>query len=384
MVGPNLDEPRSLNSLNEHKLTRRKVMRAASSVGLSSAVAANMTVEDVKASDSDQVTVSFDISGNSKHTVDADRMEWMARATEATRQVQNKHSGKEGILRIGTRGGGSKDNPHVMVTLDRDSEEKEERRGELAEKKNGVRVETQKDEDEWELHCDPDYWPQNNDLPGGQRVNMLLGEAGTCSCQMLKTDFNWFGWTTSAHVAGDCTEDDRKVQHSADGSSYDIGKVDFVDFYRDVAFISDDYHKTSAWNIKPSDHREGVEINGTVTEEGFSVVDEKYDGQQAVFLYGAGNCFTDFELIGWNEDVSNPDYNCADPIRDQMVVDKQVFDSEPKKGDSGGLYFVEDPDNPGYWYAMGSHNGEAAGVYNRPYGAQGFTLHNIHDRLWKN
>ena len=99
-----------------------------------------------------------------------------------------------------------------------------------------------------------------------------------------------------------------------------------MDFYRDVAFISDDYHGTSGWNIKPSDHSEGVEIGGTVTEEGFSIIDEEYDGQQAVFLYGAGSCFADFELIGWNEDVSNSDYDCADPIRDQTVVDKQVLD----------------------------------------------------------
>ena len=67
-----------------------------------------------------------------------------------------------------------------------------------------------------------------------------------------------------------------------------------------------------------------------------------------------------------------------------MVVDKQVIDSGPDKGDSGKLYFVEDANNLGYRYAMGSHDGEAAGIYNRPYDAQGFTLHNLHDRLWKN
>ena len=80
MSRENSDSPRDLNSLREHKLTRRKVIRAASAAGFSSPVAINMTAEDVKASDSDQVTVSFDINGNSKHTVAADRMDWIKKS----------------------------------------------------------------------------------------------------------------------------------------------------------------------------------------------------------------------------------------------------------------------------------------------------------------
>jgi hypothetical protein len=93
-------------------------MEAAKAIGFSTPVAMAMTSEDVKASDSDQVTVSFDVSGNTKYTVAADRMEWLQRARKANKNIQNRFTGKEGVVGIGMSGGSGKDNPHVVVTLD--------------------------------------------------------------------------------------------------------------------------------------------------------------------------------------------------------------------------------------------------------------------------
>jgi len=66
-----------------------------------------------------------------------------------------------------------------------------------------------------------------------------------------------------------------------------------------------------------------------------------------------------------------------------MVLEKQYIDDSPSKGNSGGLWFTNDPQNPEYWYALGSHNGVAAGWNNKPYGTQGFTMHDVYNRLWK-
>ena len=46
-------------------------MKLATAAGFSTATALAMTPEDIKAQDSDQVTISFDISGRNKKTVDA-------------------------------------------------------------------------------------------------------------------------------------------------------------------------------------------------------------------------------------------------------------------------------------------------------------------------
>jgi len=105
------DSPKKLNSLKEHKITRRRVMNAAAAVGFSAPVALNMTVEDVKASDSDQVTISFDIGGNHKTTVPADEMEWIQRASWANKKLTDNHFDKDSVIGVGLRGGKGEGKP---------------------------------------------------------------------------------------------------------------------------------------------------------------------------------------------------------------------------------------------------------------------------------
>jgi hypothetical protein len=58
-------------------------------------------------------------------------------------------------------------------------------------------------------------------------------------------------------------------------------------------------------------------------------------------------------------------------------------DTEP--GDSRALYFTEDPDNQGNWYAIGSHNGlyRVDTIYEKAMGGQGFTIYDVWGRRWK-
>jgi hypothetical protein len=361
-------------------------MEAAKAIGFSTPVAMAMTSEDVKASDSVQVTVSFDVSGNTKYTVAADRMEWLQRARKANKNIQNRFTGKEGVVGIGMSGGSGKDNPHVVVTLDRKSDESAKRRGEIPEEENGVRVETKEGSTKGNVNCDPDCWPESKEFPGGQVIAGLGVQHGTCtsSSQMFSDSLDWFRWTTAAHCFNYCTEG-VQVGHYAEDcpEGYAIGEQRQTDIMRDIAFIDSTYQDVSYWNFKPSDHSEGVVIIDTLTREAFGIIDEEYGDTPAIFQYGVGSCFNNYSLKRWDENLTNSDYECNDTLYDQMVLEHSDFRGTSSDGDSGSLYFVEDPNSAGDYYAMGSHTGYIGFFTFEHHGPQGFTIHNVHDRAWR-
>ena len=270
--------------------------------------------------------------------------------------------------------------------MDRTHRKKSETRGDLPKNQNGVRIEIEEKVPGGQLHATCDYkkWPKEYNFVGGQRTNPAGGGGpGTNSSQVIQDDFDWFGWSTAGHVGTGCEANNETVYHNGRTSdAYEFGSLVEIDTKRDLAFIYADKDDPSAYNFKPT-HDESVKIQGTVTEEGFAVVDEEYDGEERIFLYGTGSCFTDGQLYAWNETVTT-EWACTDTVVDQMKLDYQGFGEDPpEEGDSGGLYFVEDPNYPGDWYAMGSH----AGLDNyipRPYGPQGFSIHEAHNRFWKN
>lgn len=82
---------KKLNSIKDHKLTRRRILEAATAAGMSTAAAMTLTPEDVKAADSDQVTVPFDVHGNSKFQIASDKLDWYYRARDATEHIRQNH-----------------------------------------------------------------------------------------------------------------------------------------------------------------------------------------------------------------------------------------------------------------------------------------------------
>lgn len=383
--------PRELNSVKEHKLTRRRVVELASAAGISTAVASHMTVDDVKASDSDQVTVSLDVDGKRKWTMDADRLDWVQRATRATENIRKNHVRKRGVFSVGMSGGDGEDNPHVVIKLNEKSDEKEERRGEIPEERNGVRVEFEEEEYDASLLCDTDCVPQEENFPGGQEILMGPGGDGTNSSQMIEDGYNWIGWTTAAHLLPDCSPQYDSIMHHAPdaGCEYRVGTVVSRDPYRDVAFITYDQaydQSPSAWNRNPSNHNEGVLISSTLSEEGMIVIDEEYDGEDKIFMYGMESCLAVGELDSWNEtyDISDLEGGCRDVLFDQMVVDYGCFGDSAAQGDSGGLFFTPDPQTDS-WYALGSTvmGIETYSVCHQATGAQGFTIYDMYDRAWR-
>lgn len=390
----NNSPPRELNSVKEHKLTRRRVVKMASAVGLSSAVAAQMTVDDVKASDSDQVTISLDTHGQRKWTMEADYLDWIQRARNATERIKKNHFGKSGIHSVGMVGGQGEDNPHVSVWLEKNNSEKDERRGELPEESEGVRIETEEKEDEFELHCEPDCVPQGADFPGGQEIDIdNTGHSCTNGPRMIKDNYDWIGWSTAGHCFPNCSSDGTPyMYHTAEYCTYAVGngsqsEGSFIEPQLDIGFVGYNDNldiSPSAWNYKPNDDRnEGAEINGTLSREGMAAIRDEYSGENKIYLYGVGSCFASGELVGWDrtKDVSDSPYSCRSQLEYQMEVDHGCLGDETANGDSGGIYFTPDPETDSWW-ALGSHTG-GDGFCHSSLGAQGFTVYDKTQIAWR-
>jgi hypothetical protein len=357
-------------------------MEAAAAAGMSASAVLAMTPDDVKASDSDQVTIPFDVNGQVKKQVPADRLDWYYRARDATHHIQHHYFQKESIVRVFTAGGGSKDNAHVMVTLDSERGDPEEARGELPEKRKGVRIETETtDGYQTEDHAcdDSDYWSDKDNFPGGPRLRHST-HTHTGSCRHYEADLSWFGWTTAAHTIDGCSTG-TTIAHSDDGSRYDIGTVTMIDEYRDIAWINENSTvDSSPLCVKPSNHNERVQIRQTLSEEAMETIDA---ADEPHALYGMGSCYADMNIEGWNGTHTQDDGDCDVNQRvDQMYSSTNIFENQTQLGDSGALYFVEDPDNPGNFYAMGSHSGKGFVNGYSNYGVQGFSIENIYNRRW--
>lgn len=404
MVG-NSTPPRELNSGKDHKLTRRRVMRLASSAGLSSAVVANMTVDDVKAADSGQVTISLDVDGQRKYTIAADYLELVQRANRVNRQVTKNHFRKNSIDSVATWGGEGEENPHVVVTVDRNNDKVEEQRGEIPEEKDGVEVKIHEGEGNGDsLYCENmDCVDTNENFPGGQPVVVRdenSDEArgpGTISPQIIESGWEWSGSSTAAHgfiFGGDCSssayvyhQTDLDQDNVSEFECYPLGSVDFLDTTRDIAFINMEDVTETDWNYKPSDRTEGVQISGTLSEEGVAAIHDEYNGDSMMHLYGAGKCHTNIELQGWNDTRSlshlDDDQKCNDELYDQLVMnDGCILPDGPDGGDSGGIWFTPDPETDSWW-ALGAVSGWYQSWCREWYGPQGFSLDEVYDRAWR-
>lgn len=388
--------PRDLNSIKDHKLTRRRVVELATAAGISTAVAANMTVDDVKASDSDQVTISLDCHGERKYRTDADHLEWAQRARRATENIKRGYFGKSGILSVGTTGGKGQENPRVIVTLDENSNGKDERRGELPEEKNGVGVEVrERNREDYNLACSTNCIDEGADFPGGQHID-INSTTGTCTngSQVIKDGYEFVGWSTAGHCFPECDSDNTEMNHCPDDNScadYIVGTSDqggFIDPHRDVGFISYDQDhdiSPSSMNLKPSNHNEGVNISGTLSQEGMDTLQSEYAGQNKFYSYGAASCFTSGQLDEMNQtkDISGVDGSCRDELRDQFHINVSCTNETISNGDSGALWFTPDP-NTDTWYAVGSLTGFFKPVcVIEGWGAQGFSIYNRHGLAWR-
>jgi hypothetical protein len=398
-----VEKPSDITNKKESKLTRRRAMKLAAAAGFPSAAALSMTPEDVKAAASDQVTIPFDTEGNYKIQVDADMFDHYIRTKDVRKEIEQEFQGRKGISGFSIKRERN-DLHYVMVYLDSESKKKEERRGEIPEYKNDIRIAvddnpssirvTHTDEDGNCIRhrgCDDEIRDSRNfggfeDLPGGVR-SRAWGSNGFCTngprfINGSKQDFD-FGWSIAAHCL-DCGTDEGSVPIEHDDSTTDsllrvYGEPVLIDRNIDIAYIEPRNNSTPASEIVlPSNHNDTIHISGTLAESSWSTVLNNSD--HPATLRGINHCETGAYTINDQDRTLNngdPNYDCVDQFTNQFVV--QCDNDHPWPGDSGGVPYIPGPE--GKYFAVGSLTGMSCGqdLY---VGGQGYTIRDKYNIWW--
>ncbi|WP_254839933.1 hypothetical protein [Natronomonas marina] len=356
-----------------------------------------MTPEDVKASDSDQVTISFDVSGRHKVQVDAAFYDHAQKAKRVRDKISSKHFGREAISGIGIANDGEH---HVLVTLDANSPEKDERRGELPERQNDVRIKIE------ERSGNPsprhsgtgcsshsgtcnDQTTGNSSVPGGVKAGPFLSEECTLGSRTIAGSCKPFdtGWSLPVHCLtachdvsgepGSCTNTrvcSPDVEEDIFHNSVSIGTSVCYDEALDFTHIEQDATSSPESEIVlPSDHSDKVHITDTVSDSGLDTV--MSDNLNLTFR-GINSC----EVAGGNVDLRDVDKKVANYCRDSTKLQVAcIWDNNHEtNGDSGAVMWVSSGGNN---YAIGCISVGACAAGGRVFGPQG---HSIQDRnnIW--
>lgn len=348
---PRIEKPSDVNKIKSTKLTKRRLLKALSTAGAGTATLQAMTVDDVKAADSDQVTITMTCGRDIKQRVPADWYDFLIRARKVKRRLTdnwlstNSHSGnKDGdndVFGVWLDAGKGGSNPHVVVTIDENSNTKGETKGKIPERKNDVAVEVETAEREYETACDPEC-KDVGDIPGGLEVSVEdVSGKGTLGPQAFDYSQNRFVGTTAAHVASvdntypeenECGNEliGRNVYHC----NRKIGEVDYIDHKHDVCLIAGDYVDwiPEIWN--PANHSSRYPITDTATKDG---VDFWINKDKQIQKLGRITCYTGGEIHarGTREDASTFSA-CADDWYDCVRWGNA---DDIGAGDSGSVAF---------------------------------------------
>lgn len=340
------------------------MLKALSAAGFSSIAAHRLTVEDVRAAVSDQVPISLDTEGENTVMVDADWYDRLVHARDVFENVERRWTGRSerdpnnDVLGFWLSAGKGNDNPHIILSIDRDSESKVEARGRIPEERGGIRIEVEEAPREEELMCEDKIHPYaSNYMPGGLRVTFhgpresASGSLCPRTLEGASSDVNYnYSLSTNAHVVADahgmCGSD--LIGATAYHGSTPIGQVVAINHDHDMAIIhhSDDNWATPENKVwLPDDHSARMKVSYTA---GRDRVDYFINQETLVKKYGIGSCRTAGQIHAKGKKESTREYTfltgdaaCNDYWYD-CVRWGTINTMEP--GDSGSLLFGLDPD----------------------------------------
>lgn len=384
--GPMMKKPSDVNKIKEHKLTRRRIVRTLAAGGASVTTLENITVNDVKAADDDQVTIFLDTEGDRTKHVGADWYDQLTKANRVRQQIENGHLHKEGVIGVGRS---PAEEPSVKVTLDRNNPEKEERRGEIPERKNGVKIEIKENSRGEQKNC-ADFASDVDDHPGGLHCQIDSEPGGSNSSQMVDTSGSslvW-GWGTAAHNVPNCmySSPTAKAEHNG----MEFGEIHLIDTKIDFAFIKMTEGSPTPYLADPDYPNQPTrgwgDIHQTLSKDGLAyMMDLHYDSDDPwAIASGNGDC----EIYGWvsEDDVTyDQDYECQDYAYNQVEV--FTDDDYAEEGDSGSMWICEDPDDSSRYLAIGSLCFSTSYDFlfgNFCWGPQGYTIDNKWGCFWTN
>lgn len=355
--------------------TRRKLMQQATAAGISGLCATALTADDVRGADSDQVPISMDAGGTWIKYVPKDWFERVQNAKTAKNTLAEEFMAEDEVLEVvyssGNHGG---ENPHVIITLDEDSENKDQLRGEIPERENDTPVRIREGaffhEDPCDIcdtECDERILSNPDTLPGGYRVR-FSGQngdyVGTLTSLTKHNNYYNYGWSTSAHIVSSAFEGcgaDLIGKNAYHNDTY-IGSVNYINHDTDFAFIAAD-GSVDPWESNLFDYdpdRSSFVVHDTLTDEGIDEhIANEGDYDYLVRKTGIASCQTNgFVKSRGRRTIDKTDRDpCKNYYENQIGWGVACEDNgdggDPgiDCGDSGSLTWTTHPDDP-YFYAV--------------------------------
>lgn len=400
------EKPSDIHSKKEHKLTRRRIMKYLTAAGMTPVAASRITVDDVKAADSDQVPISLDVEGEIKKNVPADWYDQLIKTRDVRDRVGNNHGHRKSVISVGYSGGEGTENPHLVITFNKNSDQKEKDKSETPEERDGIEIKKQEveppephncpDSTRYDLICD-DYdcrpLPVGDNIPGGTLADITYvghGWGGITSRTMDNNATYHNSWMITAHQAN-CAANRENVYHQPakdGGEGYKIGELAEVHPQYAVAIIEatrgvDDDILPSPYVHESSNIHSGDvygPIENTMSQDGVDIWRRE---ERLVFRYGPRSCYADgkIQTIDKNYSVDDSLGWCASEIKEVIKMKNMESDS----GDSGSLEWgYYSPDD--VYLGISMHiTSESGGLLSGPtsVGTAGYRINNDLGYYWK-
>ena len=147
------NKPSDIHKKNFRRLTKRRMLKILISAGISASTANAVTAEDVQDASSDQIPISLDSDGNSIVYVYSDWYDHLKRARDVKYDLErewitgrNTKDTEDDVYSVWLDAGKRGDNPHVILTIDKNSSSKNETRGRIPEYRDNVRIDIEEAE----------------------------------------------------------------------------------------------------------------------------------------------------------------------------------------------------------------------------------------------
>ena len=395
-------------------MTRRRLLKTLTAFGFSASTAIVLTPGDVQAADSDQVPISIDHSNTSIVMVDADwydrlqetrdnfdamKRDWLPPRGRRNSNEGNKNSGKShgpkdmhnDVIGLYISAGKGNDNPHIIVSIDQESDTKDETRGNIPEQRGESRIEIEERDSEKELalehsNCNDKEVSNPDKIPGGVRISFAgRDNVGTLTSRVVDGDFNYnYSLATAAHVLSRDENECGSDLVGTDAYHYGnyIGSVVAVDHQLDMVIVhnssSTDQPIPEVWH--PADHSERWEpIEDTLTDDG---VDYWINNDRQLFKYGQSSCYTNGKVHSrGNTERPYVNNECAEFWYDCVRWGEY---GSIEAGDSGSITFGAHPDRDTF-LACNVNSWRDGSVSEREYsaGPAGFAWQDAHSYWWK-
>lgn len=401
-------KPSDIHTKKEHKLTRRRIMKMLTASGVAPAAASRITVDDVKAADSDQIPISLDVDGEYKENVPADWYDQVKHAEKVRDKIANNHGHRKSILAIGVRAGiRGGENTTIVIDFNEDSDSKGKDKDNTPDEREGIEVEKEERQPPKPKNCDTypapcsDYdcrpLPEGEDIPAGamfETQDPLMGGhigMGSHTTNVRDRDSTYHHtWMMTAHQAYSC-EASGDIYHQPEADfGYKVGEVAEIHPDYDMAIVEptrgvEDDILPSAYVHESSDLHNGARygpVENTLSKDG---VLKWRSEERSVFRYGIGSCY-DSGTVGsiyqdYTVDADNTNY-CSNTLKEVI----RIAGSQCVDGDSGSLQFCYYKPDDAYFGIGLTSGGTEHGYITDGYtnAVAGYRIDNDLGYYWKN